>query len=289
MKTCKSLLLFLGFVSAFLMAATAAGAPTLTFKFTEVSVPGALATDPGGVNNSGTIVGEYEDKKNIAHCFMLADGKVTTINHPKAASDTCIHINSAGGIVGAATNSAGVPKGFLYQNGKFTDIPGPSGAAASAANGINDSGLIVGDYADSSGVYHGFLLKGRTYKTLDVPGAGFTIATGINNTGDIVLFWIKSAAVESSLYNGKTYRTINVPGAANSEALDINNVGDIVYDTFDSSGQSQGALFHSGKYYTFDYPKSADTGGFGINDHKLLVGFYETTNNGPDRGFKAAY
>jgi hypothetical protein len=31
--------------------------------------------------------------------------------------------------------------------------------------------VIVGDYVDSSTVTHGFLLKGKTYTTLDVPGA----------------------------------------------------------------------------------------------------------------------
>ncbi|MGB6677962.1 MAG: hypothetical protein WBE44_14810, partial [Terriglobales bacterium] len=135
MKARKSLLLFLGFVSAFLMAATAAGAPTLTFKFTKFTVPGSLTTAPGGINNSGVIAGQYQDKKGVEHCFMLKGGKVTTINYPKAASDSCIHINSAGAIVGASKNTAGVTKGFVYQNGKFTDIPGPSGAKSSVAYG----------------------------------------------------------------------------------------------------------------------------------------------------------
>ena len=61
MKACKSLLLFLGFVSI------AAAAPTLTFKFTKVNVPGAAATGLGGINNSGVIVGEYEDTKSVEH------------------------------------------------------------------------------------------------------------------------------------------------------------------------------------------------------------------------------
>jgi len=149
--------------------------------------------------------------------------------------------------------------------------------------------VIVGYYRDSKGTYHGFLLKGKRYKTLDVPGSLFTVATGINNTGDVVLFWIKSTAVEAALYNGKTYKTINVPGAANSEATDINSAGDIVYEWLDSGGVSHGALFHAGKYYTFNYPKSAGTSGLGVNDHNLLVGFYQTTKNGLDQGFKATY
>ena len=47
MKTCKALLLVPGFVLAFMIAATAANAPTLSFKFTTVRVPGALSTALG--------------------------------------------------------------------------------------------------------------------------------------------------------------------------------------------------------------------------------------------------
>jgi len=46
MRTCKSLLLVLGIVLGFMLAATAAHAPSLTFKFTKVNVPGAIATAP---------------------------------------------------------------------------------------------------------------------------------------------------------------------------------------------------------------------------------------------------
>jgi len=36
---------------------------------------------------------------------------------------------------------------------------------------------------------HGFLLKKKKYKTLDLPGATATVASGINIKGDIVLYW----------------------------------------------------------------------------------------------------
>jgi hypothetical protein len=52
MRICKSLLLAV-FVLVFMMAATAAEAPTLTFKYKTVRVPGALLTAVGGINNAG--------------------------------------------------------------------------------------------------------------------------------------------------------------------------------------------------------------------------------------------
>jgi probable HAF family extracellular repeat protein len=290
MRSRNNFVLMLGFVLVFMIAANAASAPTLTFAFTTVNVPGAKATVLGGINNAGVIVGQYEDKKEVVHCFMLVGSKVTTINHPNAVSDGCIHINSAGAIVGFWKNSAAVTTGFLYQNGKFTDIPGPSGAKSSVAYGINDSGQIVGYYTDSSGKIHGFLRKGTTYTILNVPGAASTIATGINNAGNIVMYYGIGTRIASALYNGKTYTTINVPHAANSLARDINRTGDIVYEILNSSfAHEEGALFHAGTYYTFTYPKSAATSGFGINDDSVLVGLYQATASGPDQGFKATY
>ena len=290
MRTKNNFVLMLGFVLVFMIATNAASAPTLTFKFTTFNVPGAIATVLGGINDAGVIVGQYEDKKDVVHCFMLAGSKVTTINHPNAVSDGCIHINSAGAIVGSFKNSAGVTSGFSYQNGKFRNIPGPSGAKSSVAYGINDSGQIVGYYTDSSGKYHGFLLTGAKYSVLNVPGAASTIATGINKAGNIVMYYGIGTRIASALYNGKTYKTINVPLAANSLARDINNAGDIVYEILNSSFEhEEGALFHGGKYYTFTYPNSAATSGFGINDDSVLVGLYQATATGPDQGFKATY
>jgi probable HAF family extracellular repeat protein len=289
MRTYKSMLAP-AIVLAFMIVTTAAAAPTLTFKYTTVNVPGAIATVLGGINNAGVIVGQYEDKKEVVHCFMLVGSKVTTINHPNAVSDGCIHINSAGAIVGFWKNSAAVTTGFLYQNGKFTNIPGPSGAKSSVAYGINDNGQIVGYFTDSSGKDHGFLLAGTKYTILNVPGAASTIATGINKAGNIVMYYGIGTHIWSALYNGKTYTTINVPHAANSLARDINNAGDVVYEILNSSfAHEEGVLFRAGTYYTVEYPNSVATSGFGINDDSVLVGLYQATATGPDQGFKAAY
>ena len=81
-----------------------------------------------------------------------------------------------------------------------------------------------------------------------------------------------------------------MPHAANSLARDISNTGDIVYEILDSSFEhEEGVLFHAGTYYTVDYPGSAATSGFGVNDKSVLVGLYQTTTTGPDQGFKATY
>jgi uncharacterized membrane protein len=240
MKNCKSVFCVLAFALAFtVVAAIAADAPPLTFTFTKASVPRAMATSPGGINNAGMSVGLYTDSAGVQHGYILKGTKVTTLDDPKAKAGTTagsnIQYNSTG-VVGAYMNTAGVGVGFLYKSGKYTDIPGPKGNKGAAANAINDTGTIVGNYTDSAGVIHGFLVKGGKYTTLTVPGGLGTVATGINNKGTIVAYYfVNSTGTLGSVMttnNGKTFKKINVPGAGalGSGPLDINNENDICYE-----------------------------------------------------------
>jgi len=189
MKNWKSMICLLAFA---VVAATAADAPPLTFKFSKASVPGATSTSAGGINNAGMSVGLYTDSAGVGHGYILKGKSLTTLDDPKAAYGTTgasnIQYNGAA-VVGTYTNSAGVLVGFLYKGGKYKDIPGPKGNLGTSANAINDAGDIVGNYTDSAGAVRGFLLKAGKYKTLNVPGATATVATGVSNKDVIVLYW----------------------------------------------------------------------------------------------------
>jgi probable HAF family extracellular repeat protein len=299
MKNCKSILCVLAFALAFtVVAAIAADAPPLTFTFTKASVPGAMSTSPGGINNAGMSVGLYIDSAGVQHGYILKGTKVTTLDDPKAKAGTTAGSNiqyNGTGVVGAYTNTAGVGVGFLYKGGKYTDIPGPKGNKGAAANAINDSGAIVGNYTDSGGVTHGFLLKGGKYTTLTVPGGLGTVATGVNNKGTIVAYYfVNSTGTLGSVMttnNGKTFKKINVPGAGalGSAPLDTNNENDVCYEYFDSAGLIHGALLHAGKYYKFNYPKAYETYGGGLNDKSMVAGGYIPTKGAPFQGFNATF
>jgi uncharacterized membrane protein len=151
------------------------------------------------------------------------------------------------------------------------------------------SGVIVGLYEDAAFKKHGFRLKGGTYKTLNAPKAnGFTAATGINNSGNIVLYWNDiEGNFESSLYNGKTYKTVNVKGATNSFAQGINTNGDIVYWWADTKG-IHGALRQGTKYSKFDDPHGVgESYGYGLNDNRQIVGSYSISS--VFQGYEATY
>jgi probable HAF family extracellular repeat protein len=300
MKNYKSILCVLAFALAFtVVAAIAADAPPLTFTFTKASVPGATSTSPGGINNSGMSVGGYVDSGGVAHGYILKGKTVTTLDDPKAKAGTTgasnIQYNGTS-VVGVYTNTAGTATvGFMYKGGKYTDIPGPKGNKGTSANAINDSGAIVGNYTDSAGVTHGFLLKSGKYTTLTVPGGLGTVATGINNKGTIVAYYfVNSTGTLGSVMttnNGKTFTKINVPGAGalGSGPLDINNENDVCYEYFDSAGLFHGALFHAGKFYKFNYPKSYESYGGGLNDKSMIAGGYIPTKGAMFQGFNATF
>ena len=107
MKTCKTLLLVPTLVLAFMISAVAANAPTLTFKFQTIRVPGALTTALNGINNAGVMVGLYIDKPGYQRGFMLNGKTLTRIDHPHGSQTVCWQINSKGAIVGGYTDAGG--------------------------------------------------------------------------------------------------------------------------------------------------------------------------------------
>src|SRR6266508_408447 len=120
------------------------------------------------------------------------DHGFTSIDVPGASFTEAFGINPEGNVVGSYLNAAGL-HGFLLSKGAFTTIDVP-GASFTQAFGINPEGNVVGVYSNATGT-HGFLLRRRerdddgdndAFTTIDVPGASFTEAFGINPEGNVV-------------------------------------------------------------------------------------------------------
>lgn len=298
MKISKITLCVVGFLLVLATAVVAQDSPGLIFKFSKASVPGATSTSAGGINNLGMSVGLYTDSAGVQHGYILKGTKYTTLDDPHAMAGTTgasnIQYNGTA-VVGSYLNSAGVGVGFVYKKGIYGDILGPKGNKGTSANAINDKLDIVGNYTDSAGAVHGFLLVNGKYKTLDVPKALATYATGINNKGTIVLYYIVNsngtAGAVFTTNNGKTYTKINVPGAGpgGSAALDVNNETDVCFQWFDKAGVFHGALLHGGKYYKFDFPKAYETYGGGLNDRSTVAGGYIPTKGANFQAYNATF
>ncbi len=258
----------------------AAQTPTFNIKFRNIVLPGELATVATGINNSGVVVGWYSDSSGVFHGFEISDGVVTTIDNPKGIATLCEGVNSSGQIVGEYTLPNGNNHGFLYDKGTFTDI---GVGAISGASGINDRGEIVGGYLKCGLCAQlGFVFDGSTYTTLSVPGSTFTSATGINNSGTISITAANANAIYSAyIFDGTNYTKIDAPGYTDSYASGINNLGEVsitVDKTHGSSEVEYGGVLSKGQYYFFSYDnrKHELTRIGGINDHRQVVGDYET-------------
>jgi hypothetical protein len=293
-KSILGMLLVLMFV-----AVGIAAAPPLTFTFSDVHAnKTATETDTFGVNDFGTIAGDYVDANNVQHGMIKGGKKLTTIDHPNcttsggfsAGAIAFYGLNKSCAAAGWCTSTkTGLYEGFVYASGKFTAINFPKSSETQAL-GINDAGDVVGLYLDSSGVQHGFLKKGSKYTSIDVAGDSSTEAWGINNAGQIAVFAINSAGgYDSFIYDGTKFKKVSDPNAGTSGTIirSVNNNGDAAGAYFDSSGSEVGFLLHGGKYYDVKDPKANNnTRPDGVNDKLEIVGRY-TPTDGSNVGFKA--
>ncbi len=76
------------------------------------------------------------------------------------------------------------------------------------------------------------------FTPLDVPGATFTAAYGISNTGLVAGQYDAAGAVHGYVYAGGRYTTLDVPGATCTRAFGVNSAGQIVGEYRDAAGAS---------------------------------------------------
>jgi len=281
----KRLKLYLIIFGLLISAASAAHTDT----FTSIDVPGAIATNPQGLNDPGSIVGSYTDATNKTHGFLYAGGSFTPIDFPGAGHTWARGINNSGSIVGYYTDAAGKAHGFLFAGGSFSPVNYPN-AAATYAQGINNSGNIVGYYTDAANRTYGFLYSGGQFSTINFLGAFGTYAYGINDSGDIVGSYADSVGFSYGFfYSGGVFTTIVFPSSGsivyNTWANGIDSLGNIVGNYTDAQGY-HGFLFAGQSFSTLNYPGTTKTAVNGINNLGEILGYY--LSGGSDHGFLAA-
>jgi hypothetical protein len=156
-------------------------------------------------------------------------------------------INNDGIVVGALslyregnTNPGGFganapSHGFIYNvAGGTVSIFDYPGASSTELYGISNSGILIG-LASVDGTDVNFIYDGETFKELIFPGAAFTCAMAVNNSGDAVGYYVN----EDNSEHG--FRTSTVEGT-------------IVYETFD---YPNGSAHHS--YFTLHEPSFAES------------------------------
>jgi uncharacterized membrane protein len=123
------------------------------------------------------------------------------------------------------------------------------------------------------------------FAPIDVPGASFTLARGINPQGDIVGFYSAGVTTPGFLLHEGTFISIDVPGASFTRPRGINAQGDIV-GFHGAGGVTHGFLLDKeGSFTTIDVPGGSSTMAFGINPRGDIVGNYSA--GGTNHGFLA--
>jgi probable HAF family extracellular repeat protein len=172
-------------------------------RFHTVHIPSNNVANPPvsqllGINNTGWVVGFYNDSKGNAHGFAYNPrfGEFKPVTVHGATSVTAAGVNDESTITGFFTNSAGTTEGFVkWVNGRTVTLAVP-GASSTNPTGINDQGEVVGTYTVGTGsnaVTHGFTWRNGKWTTVNYPSASSTSVNGVNNEGDLVGFYTDAA------------------------------------------------------------------------------------------------
>jgi probable HAF family extracellular repeat protein len=229
-----------------------------------------------GINNSGQVVGEYDYNNGERQCggFLYSGGVLTIL-----PDGTATAINDAGQFVGYSNCGLFPGGGFLDSGGVSTNID-PSELYV-LVNAINASGQAVGTAGATS---HAFLYSAGVVTNLGyLPGGGYSGATGINNSGQIVGSSTNASGnTEAFLYSGGVMTGLGIlPGYTDSTATAINDKGQVVGYATDSSRNTQAFLYSDGVMTGLGFlPGSSSSSAYAINDKGQIVG-----NSGPNGGF----
>ena len=166
---------------------------------------GSYLTHYTGINNSGLLVGYFEDSTGYTRGFIKNGSVFTVIEHPSAVHVCSAYlycgtwlsgINNSGSVAGAYGSSDGVYRGFVYDGEYYFTVDHPDSRAGNLINiyigGINDSGLSAGYFWGSDGYSTGFtaLSDGGDFTPIEHPGTagngGGAHVLGVNNSGRIV-------------------------------------------------------------------------------------------------------
>ena len=199
-------------------------------------------TEGRGINNSGTVCGDYVDSDGNFHGFFLSGGTFTEYDIPGATNTLVLGINDPADFAGAfsLTGPTGTHQGFITVGGTITSFSVP-GALSTFANEINNSNqLVVGYYIDSSGIPHGYFrdTNGALHFPIDPSGSTATILFGLNGRDWVVGRYADGSGVTHGLFfvPPNSFFTFDYPGSTFTSLNGISNQGNITGRYVDGSG-----------------------------------------------------
>src|SRR5438094_2535341 len=203
-------------------------------------------TEGRGINNPGTVCGDYVGSDGQSHGFFLSGGTFTEYDVPNALSTAVLGINNPGDFTGTFDPGSGILQAFISVGGTLTSFSVP-GAIATLAYQINNSKqLVVGYYLDSSGIPHGYYrdANGALHFPIDPSGSTTTILFGDNNRNWVVGRYVDISGVTHGLFftAPNNFFTFDYPGSTFTSLNGINAQGFICGRYGDASGIGHGII-----------------------------------------------
>jgi probable HAF family extracellular repeat protein len=238
--------------------------------YTQIDVPGAIATFPWGINSAGDVVGNYDAASAYYYGFVLSAGNYTTITYEGIQNtDTFLKgINDEGQIVGNTLNVA-----FRYDASSqtFTTLPLYDGALT-YPNAINNAGVI----ASTSFGHVGLKLVGSTYTAILPAKSSNSWAQGVTTGGEIAGYALSdSHQIFSFAYHAGQYRDLPLAGHRGFKVFGISAGGKSVV----GAGNSEGFLYQDQTLQTLAFPGASKTIATGVNDAGEVVGWFLDSND----------
>jgi uncharacterized membrane protein len=267
-------------------------APDLApLSYSNIDLPGVLATFASNITDSGQIVGSYQDTAGHFHGYVQqSEDSFVKVDVPGAVDTFADGLTEGGDVVGTFTDLAGQSHGFVQRDGIFTTIDVP-GALFTGAVAINNKGQIAGEYESADQGFHGFLLDNGVFTTLDQgPGTGIfasTEAFAINAAGEVGGTFFDPDTFRSFLFKNNSFTDLDVPGQGNTIMESLNARGDFVGTFNDLNLVQHGFVQSNGTFGTVDFPGGSNTFALGINSSGKIVGFY-TAADGTSHSFLAS-
>src|SRR5215510_10313966 len=161
-------------------------------------------TEGRGINNRGTVDGDYVGSDGFVHSFLLSGGTFTEYDVPGTVQTNLLGINDSGDLTGAFDpDGSGIFQGFIDSRGAITSFSVPGAAGGTNAYEINNNKtLLVGYYIDAAGILHGYYrdANGALHFPIDPSGSVGTVLFGLNEKNWVVGRYAESLTVTHGLF-----------------------------------------------------------------------------------------
>ncbi len=263
----------------------------LSHKFSPVLIPpfaNKAPTQGRGINFRRHVVGEYlNETDGTFHGYLMTHPNCTATPTPTPPMTPEAMANAM------ATES----------DSPFLDDPDVqprcplvysqfdlTGASDTIPLGINNLGDICGTAKFDDGTQPAFISVKQVVTTFAVPAASATFALQVNDTGQMIGYYIDSNGMTHGYMRdsaGTLTYPIDVPGATETLLLGNNASNWGVGRYTDAAGITHGLFFVTpDAILTYDYPGATYTSLTGINKNNLICGYYNDAA-GVSHGFVA--